>query len=329
MSKTNNSFDYNLPIITDNRKFRKEIAAVDKNLEETVKESSKFPKVDGVVVDPGLVDDVKSCPVCDSSGFEQFFLKYGFLYVKCLFCNHVFIKNRIKDDILMGIYSKSNIDELDREIQRSKQHQEYWGKVYRKYLSFLTDCGIKNNNLLDIGCGYGGFVYFCKRNSDYNLHAIDFADNTYNDLVNLIGQDNYYFKQKIEEINFNDKKFGIITLWGVLEHLSGPRAVMHKCHDILDVNGCVLILIPNLFSRAFKILGINVPTLNGYRHIQFFTEKSFSYLCKDIGFEIVGSFQELPVIDLMYDHIVYNDSLVDEILKNNESYYHVYVVMKK
>ncbi len=325
----NSMLNYDLPVITDNRDLRKEITAVDKHFEEIKKEASKFPKVNGVIVDSGLVVDVKFCPVCGSSIFEQLFLKWGFLYVKCQSCEHVFVRNRIKDSSLLKLYSESNIDKLDREAQKSSKSQDYWCKVYSKYLNFLAGCEIKNRNLLDVGCGAGEFLRFCKENSAYCLHAIDFADDTYTDLVNLIGKENYYFKQKIEDADFKNAKFGIISFWGVLEHLSHPKEAMHKCHDILDADGRMLVLIPNLFSRAFRILGVNVPTLNSYEHVQFFTPKSFSHLCKYTGFEIVKSFQELPVIDLMYEYIDYDYSLVESILKNNESYYLVYVIRKK
>lgn len=328
MKKYKSRADYNLPIITDNRNFRKEVSAMGKHFEELEKECAKFPKVNGVIIDPQLVRMVESCPVCNSTDSRQFLLKFGFLYVRCSVCEHVFIKNIIKDDILLELYAESNIHKLEREVQKSKQHLDYWGRVYYKYLSFLADCGIKNKNLLDIGCGYGGFLRYCKNHANYNLHAIDFSDDVYPDIVNLIGKENYYFKQLIEDIDFGGKKFGLISLWGVLEHLSSPKKVMLKCYDILDSNGHVFILIPNLFSRAFRILGVNVPTLNAYQHLQFFTPKSFAYLCKEIGFQIVAGLQECPVIDLMYDYVDYNDKLVEDILRNNESYYHAYIIRK-
>lgn len=329
MKNYNSTTAYNLPIITDNRNFRKEVVAMDKHFNELEKECAKFPKINGVIIDPHWVAIVKFCPVCNSVKLEQLFLKLGFLYVRCGSCGHVFVKNPIKDEILLKLYSDSDIHKLERQVQKSSQHQDYWCKVYRKYLNFLNSQEIKNNNLLDVGCGYGGFLRYCKKETDYNLHALDFSDDMYADLISLIGKENYYFKQKIEEIDFSGKKFGIISLLGVLEHLSRPVEVMSSCHKILDVDGHMLVIIPNLFSRAFKILGINVPTLNAYQHLHFFTPKSFSCLCDKLGFKIIGSFQELPVIDLMYDYIDYNDNLIDEILRNNESYVHVYIIKKK
>jgi len=143
----------------------------------------------------------------------------------------------------------------------------------------------------------------------------------------LIGQ-NYYFKKTLEEIEFNTT-FGIITLWGVFEHVYNPREVLAKCKEILDRHGRIILLIPNFFSRAFAILGITNPTLNPRAHINFYTKRSMEYLCNTIGLCIEKVFQELPVIDLMYDHIDYNDQLVEAILKRDEGYYHVYVLKKK
>ena len=47
------------------------------------------------------------------------------------------------------------------------------------------------------------------------------------------------------------------------------------------------------------------------------------------GFEIDAYFQELPVIDLMYDFISYSEELVESILKDNESYRSVYILKHK
>ena len=113
---------------------------------------------------------------------------------------------------------------------------------------------------------------------------------------------------------------------GVLEHLAQPLVNLRACRNILDFYGRVIILIPNLHSRAFNILGINVPTLNPREHTQFFTAQSFAHLCGASGFTVTAYFQELPVIDLMYENLQYDETLVEDILLHDEAYYHVYVL---
>ena len=144
----------------------------------------------------------------------------------------------------------------------------------------------------------------------------------------MIPKKNFYYNKKIEDIDFKQKKFGLISLWGVLEHIYEPKKLLVTCNRILQDDGFVLLLIPNIYSRAFKILGINTPTLNPMEHINFFTHKSFKYLCRQVGFEIVDQFQELPVIDLMYPYLDFNSDTIRDIINKSESYYYVYILRK-
>jgi hypothetical protein len=90
----------------------------------------------------------------------------------------------------------------------------------------------------------------------------------------------------------------------------------------------LLILIPNLFSHAFRILGANVPTLNPREHINFFTLKSMLVLADKCGFTLESVSGELPVIDLIYHYVDYSEKLVRQIAEEGETYYRVYLLKK-
>ena len=51
-------------------------------------------------------------------------------------------------------------------------------------------------------------------------------------------------------------------------------------------------------------------------------------LAKRVGLKIDEYFQELPVIDLMYNFVEDTEELLEEIISNNESYYSVYLLSK-
>jgi len=320
--------NYEKPIIVDNRNFRRDIPGIDEYFDAVERELVGLPKVNGIVVNPKYVDNT-CCPICKSTDTKQLFIKYGFIFCECCICSHVFVRNRLKENIVLEKYSSSDINKAQRnKIRRSNQHQNYWSRVYWKYLSYIQSVKLPNINLLDIGSGTGDFLRYCLENSEFIVHGLDYCEDVYEEMTKLIGLDRYYHNQKLEDIDFQDKKFGLITLWGVLEHLYDPVSLMQKCHDILGPNGHMIILIPNIYSRAFKIFGIKTPTLNPAEHIQFYTEKSVDFLCKITGFKISSMFQELPVIDLMYPYIDYNDHLIEDILNNGESYYYIYIFKK-
>ena len=321
--------DFKKPILVDNRNFRKINPNINEYFDSVEKELNDLPKKDGVVVDEKIIENI-NCPICDYDVSRQIFVKSGFIFSECKQCLHVYIQNRFQENVLLEKYSSSVIDKIQRKVTSSSpDHLNYWNQVYKKYMDYFNTLKITNNNLLDVGSGSGAFLKFCNKHTNYNLYGNDFCDYNHDEIIKIIGDTNYYYKQKLEDINFKDQKFGIMTFWGVLEHITNPVAILKKCYDILDVNGYVLLLVPNIYSRAFKIFGINNPTLNPRAHINFYTKSSIEFLCEMTNFKILDLFQELPVIDLMYPFVSFNDELIDGILENEESYYYVYVLKKK
>lgn len=217
------------------------------------------------MIDNSLVEFVL-CGVCGENNYRQLFVKYGFIYAICEDCNHVYVKNRLKKNIILDDYKVSEIEDISHAIEKTEEIQDYANKLYKKYLELFNDLGINRGKLLDVGCGSGNFVSYCKDNSHLTLFGLELNENQHPKLKNILGNENF-FSSKIEDINFGDEKFKIITLWGVLEHLISPVLVLSHCKEILEDDGYVLCMIPNIYSRAFEILGINNPTLNPKVHL--------------------------------------------------------------
>ncbi len=304
---------------------RRDVKEIDKYFFELYNELDKLPKQDNIVVDKDIVDFVP-CPVCGSEDVGQEFVKCGFIYATCRKCSHMFVQNRIKEQVLLGLYSSSKADSIANQVSMSSAYTQYWGAVYKKYIDYVATLDLENKNLLDVGCGAGFFLNTASKYTDMDLYGLDFREDSYDYIVNIIGEKNYYYRQRIEDIDFGSKKFGLITLWGVLEHVVDPVSVVTKCSSVLAEGGMILFLFPNPNSRAIKILGINTPTLNPRSHVNMYSEKSFRVLCDKLGLGIVDRFQELPVIDLMYPYIHYTDQFVEDLVHSYQCYYDVYVV---
>jgi len=318
------SFDR--PIHVENRNFRTK--NTDKYFDLSCNEAINFPQEGGLVVSSDYVRFV-SCPICGSNNNEQLLVKWGFKVSICKVCEHTFVKNQLTPLKLAELYKSS---EVDKQFQlRKKQDQglnKYWTLVYAKYLQKLKENVDDHAVLLDIGAGGGDFISLCDAMTEFELHAMEFSENSAKLLESIVGSDNLY-RNEISNTNFDDKKFDIITMFGVLEHIDNPVKELSKCKEILREDGKILILVPNLYCKAFKILGISVPMLNPRSHLNYFRKESMEFLCNKTGFQVQEYFQELPVIDLMYDYIDYGNDLVNEILDNNESYYSVYLLSHK
>jgi 2-polyprenyl-3-methyl-5-hydroxy-6-metoxy-1,4-benzoquinol methylase len=320
--------NFKIPIYVDNREFR---TANTKNyFEQSMIEANSFEKEDGVIKNKDLIIEV-DCPVCEDSKNRQLFVKWGFKIVECSTCSHIFVKNQIRPEKLKDLYSSSDIDKQAQVRKKGDSElSKYWTMLYGKYLQLLTvkHSQKKKINLLDVGAGGGEFIEMCKDIPyPFELFAMEFSDYSKKHLASIVGENRLY-RKSISEVDFGDNKFDIITLWGVLEHISNPYKELLKCSKILTKTGNILILVPNIRSRAFGILGVTVPTINPRTHLSYYSYSSMAVLAKRVGLKIDEYFQELPVIDLMYNFVEDTEELLEEIISNNESYYSVYLLSK-
>jgi methionine biosynthesis protein MetW len=92
--------------------------------------------------------------------------------------------------------------------------------------------------------------------------------------------------------SFGSRKFEVVLLADVLEHLSDPWRVLREIAGLLDVAGSVVISLPNLVhfvTRARIALGQFNYTSTGtldHTHLRFFTVKTARELIQSAGYRI-------------------------------------------
>lgn len=314
------------PILMDNKDLRTVNLAIKAHFDASEKEMKELSGEQRVITDQDKVDDI-GCPICHSNNSQQLLVKWGGRYDECRTCSHVFLKNPFKQDILNALYKNSIVDQLNRVVQKHSFNERYWAAVYRKYMDFMVSKTRNTRKLIDVGCGTGRFLRFCKDNYSLELFALDVYDDLVASVSDAVPTENIFLVDSFESADIR-KKFDLVTLWGVLEHCRSPHKILSKCHDYSEDDGMVFVLIPNIHSRARKLLGIYTPTLNPREHINFFTPKSMEQVASACGFSVFGFYQELPVIDLMWPHLDEESPVIQEIIANKECYYHIYILKK-
>ena len=148
-------------IILNNKKnFRKKDNYTVKYFDLVDKEHLLFKKKFGnnnkIILEKKFVT-LKNCCVCKAKKYKSFVIKFGFQYVKCLICGHIYLRNQIRKEILLDLYSNSKTDKVSRKRKKFSELELYWQQVYFKYSNILfTLCS--EGKLLDIGCGDGAFL---------------------------------------------------------------------------------------------------------------------------------------------------------------------------
>ena len=259
-------YNFKKPIIFDNKNLRKIYKDIESHFLESKKEMDQFPKINGFIRDELLVDSI-SCPCCGNDCTKQWCVKWGGRYDKCYQCNHIFLKNPFKKEMQRQLYKKSLADELNRKVMKNDYSVKYWNAVYKKYISVIRYLYHNDNKLLllDVGCGTGHFLEVCG-SENILAHGVDVYEGMIEELKDRLSEHHLHSVSDIVDFDISEK-YGVITLWGVLEHLSEPHKIFNKCSDLLNDQGLLLALIPNISSRAVRLLGVSTPTLNPRQHI--------------------------------------------------------------
>ena len=132
-------------------------------------------------------------------------------------------------------------------------------------------------NMLDFGAGVGTFAAYAK-SKGWIVEAYE----TDTDCKKRLKER----KITIVDEKFCKKRYDVITLWHVLEHLNNPKKTLERLHNSLKPTGRVFIAIPNHSSWDAQHYKENWAAFDVPRHIWHYNKKSFRKLIKQTGFTI-------------------------------------------
>lgn len=223
------------------------------------------------------------CPIClkkkdyevvyeDSLGNEKPDIGYDYLnknfsktyrYVKCGNCYHVFAS-----PIFKGIENTYE-ETLDPVYLKNSNNRKL---AYHKICKDIQKKYSKKINLLDFGCATGDFLEVAKLYFD-KVEGLEISK-YYSEIA--ISKKLTIHNEDLQTFAFKNKKYDIITMWGVIEHLERPDEIIKLLKNLLNEDGIVYLWTGDFHSIYSKLLKKNWWYVIG-QHIQLF---SFSSLCK-------------------------------------------------
>lgn len=119
--------------------------------------------------------------------------------------------------------------------------------------SVVLKCDLENKNLLEIGCGRGGFsnflaslgeggakVFAC----DFSESALQIAKRKYNGSSSNIT----WQREDIQKMSFGDNSFDIVVSCETIEHVPKPKEAIKELFRVLKPGGKVILTCPNYFN---------------------------------------------------------------------------------
>lgn len=179
--------------------------------------------------------------------------------------------------LIETLYQHSN--QNDKESALSKIFKWTFSPISSFFRSVKV---VENGNYLDVGCGVGYYPLVMKY-LGMNPHGVEPGeiDRTLADKYDL-----NIFQGTLEEANYDDDYFDVITINHVLEHVYTPSEVMCELNRILKPGGYLIIGVPVSDSLAFKLFGKYWAQLDTPRHLYVFSTENLKRYAKQNDFRI-------------------------------------------
>ncbi|MFC3973130.1 class I SAM-dependent methyltransferase [Maribacter confluentis] len=220
-------------------------------------------------------------------------------------------------DMLITTPQPKDISKYYKEesyISHKDESKQFLDKIYfivKKYtlnkkIKFISQYQNESKTLLDIGTGTGDFLNEAKR-KNWTTTGIE---------INPIARQKAQSKdleifKSIEHLG--DKKYNLITLWHVLEHLPNLEEQIEKLDNLLEVGGTLIIAVPNYKSYDAKYYKHHWAAFDVPRHLWHFSKNSIKILFKKKGLNIK------KITPMYFDS--YYVSILSEKYKNGKTNY--------
>lgn len=242
------------------------------------------------------------CRVC---GSKELTFYYGegnsqqYKYYKCPVCSLV------NYDLELGLdqeqYAEEYFDTNDKEHQVNRYNEQTFQFITRN----LTAAG----TVLEIGCG-SGYLLNRLKGAGWDVKGMDLSSMLVEEIKKRLGLDVIVSDFMEYEIP-DDKKFDLVILRHVFEHLPDPMKAIKKMGGLIKEDGYILMEFPNIEAPELKLkrmiwrLGLRSYKKERDRlpgHANEFSRKSFKYLLEKTGFSLVKweTYTLKPVSNFIY-----------------------------
>jgi 2-polyprenyl-3-methyl-5-hydroxy-6-metoxy-1,4-benzoquinol methylase len=195
--------------------------------------------------------------------------------VKCSNCDFIYVNN-LKSNFYKSLYKYIDYKNNGVDENRIRSDAKRSLKLISKYV-------LTNSSVLDIGCGRGYLLDEAKiynwrlEGFDYSLTCVKYAKNKLN--LNVTNGD-------INKDIYR-RKYDLIILNQVLEHLDNPIGVLKRCNLLLKKNGIIYIATPNVNSWLAKVYQKKYEYFIPPEHIGYYDQYSLKNVLLKTNFKIL------------------------------------------
>lgn len=138
----------------------------------------------------------------------------------------------------------------------------------------------KTGRFLDVGCGAGTLLKVADE-MGWDVEGVDVSDPATAHLSDLGFKAH---KGTLQDVDFPDDYFDVVTCTEVIEHVDQPRELVSEIARVLRPKGAVWMTTPNSNGISAKLLGLKWSVVSPPEHLNLFSKRAMKMCLSDAGF---------------------------------------------
>lgn len=190
-------------------------------------------------------------------------------------------------------FNNSALEVLTRD---QEFHVAHWDDI-RKQVEAIADHPMAGMSVLDVGCGWAqALLHFKSKGAEcYGFDPADEAvEHGRKNGMNVV-------KAGMDQMDvFGGKRFDVVTLMNVLEHVADPVGALAEIRaKVLKPGGVLVIEVPNEFN-AFQVCGQKVNDLHQWwfappAHLNYFNGETLRKTLTGLGYDVKYAESSFPL----------------------------------
>jgi len=232
-----------------------------------------------------------NCQLCKANSPKFLYVIPGFKgdhrkfnVVKCAACDFVYINPRYSEKENIGLYEESYFTDqvkdlsgkvrsfIDDREDKINDHRIEWGCL-KKYK--------RGGRILDFGSGPGFFLDSLDGN--WEKYAVDTSNFS---ISNIQDPTTNKFRGTLFEAGYEDNFFDAIYIGNTLDRLTNLSETLSELRRVLNVNGVILAVTPNIESLCARVFKEKYRLLYS-NHLVYFSTETLKKFFSQSGFKLV------------------------------------------
>ena len=226
------------------------------------------------------------CLLCGRDAPQPVAVRNGYRIVRCGGCGLVYVHPKPPEEDLPGLYGEYHARDGGNEAGWNR----LMGKVFREAADHLDALrnGLEPPRLLDVGCGYGGFVSLM-RDRGWDAEGLDPSPVT---VAAASAKGVPVRLGTLDDFSRSGAPYRAVTMFYVLEHLFDPFSALRKVFGLLEPGGVLLVRVPDTtpIVRLLSPFGLGDGLYDPPFHLFDFPPRVLTMMLAGAGFGKIRTF---------------------------------------